>query len=119
MNKDKKTIRTFSESFKKEKVKQIEEKQITVLQLSRIYEVTPSAIYKWIWKYSKYGGKSEKIVVEKESEGHKNMQLLKKIAELERLLGQKQIEVEYFKKVLEFGEELTETDIKKKYESRS
>jgi transposase-like protein len=116
---EKKIMRQFSESFKKEKVKQIEEKKITVLQLSRIYEVSPTAIYKWIRKYSKYAGKNERIVVEKESEGEKTMQLLKKIAELEQLLGQKQVEVEYLKKVIEFGSELTETNIKKKYESRS
>ena len=116
---EKKIMRQFSESFKKEKVKQIEEKKITVLQLSRIYEVSTTAIYKWIRKYSKYAGKNERIVVEKESEGEKAMQLLKKIAELEQLLGQKQVELEYLKKVIEFGSELTETDIKKKYKSQS
>ena len=116
---EEKIMKQFSESFKKEKVKQIQEKKITVLQLSRIYEVSTTAIYKWIRKYSKYAGKNERIVVEKESEGEKTMQLLKKIAELEQLLGQKQVELEYLKKVIEFGSELTETDIKKKYKSRS
>jgi len=87
--------------------------------LSKIYEVSHTAIYKWIRKYSKYAGKNERIVVEKESEGEKNLALMGKIAELERLLGQKQIEVEYLNKVLEYGLELTEVDIKKKYESKS
>ena len=119
MREEKREIRHFSESFKREKVKQIEEKKVTVLQLSRIYDVSPTAIYKWIRKYSKYAGKNERIVVEKESEGQKTIGLMHKIADLERLLGQKQVEVEYFKKVIEFGSELTETDIKKKYESRS
>jgi transposase len=114
-----KRIRSFSTEFKKEKVKQIDEGKITVNQISRIYEVSATAVYKWIRKYSKYAGKNEKVVVEKLSEGAKNIELLKKIAELEQLVGQKQVELEYLKKVIEFGSELTDTDIKKKFESRS
>ena len=62
---------------------------------------------------------NEKVVVQKESEQAKTILLLKKVAELEQLVGQKQVEVEYLKKVIEFGSEITETDIKKKFESRS
>ena len=112
-------VRQFSTEFKKEKVKQIDEGKITVSQLSRIYEVSVTAVYKWVRKYSRYAGQNEKIVVEKLSEGAKTAQLLKKVADLEQLLGQKQVEVEYLKKVIEFGSELTETDIKKKFESKS
>jgi transposase-like protein len=112
-------IRRFSETFKREKVKEIEEKIITVLQLSRIYEVTPTAIYKWIRKYSKYMGKREKIVIEKESESYKTYQLQKKIAELERLLGQKEIEISYLNKVIESGDELLGEELKKKYDPKS
>jgi transposase-like protein len=112
-------VRQFSIEFKKEKVKQIDEGKITVLQLSRIYEVSTTAIYNWLRKYSRYAGENEKVVVQKESEGAKTAQLLKKIAELEQLIGRKQVEVEYLKKVIEFGSGLTETDIKKKFESRS
>lgn len=119
MKEEKKVQRHFSELFKKEKVKQLEEKKITVGQLSKVYEVSPTAIYKWIRKYSKLISKQERVVVEKESEGIKNLELMKKIAELERLLGQKQVEVEYLKKIVEFGSEITETDIKKKFESKS
>lgn len=112
-------VRQFSTDFKKEKVKQIDNGKITVLQLSRIYEVSSTAVYKWIRKYSRYAGQNEKVVVQKESEQTKTFWLLKKVAELEQLVGQKQVEVEYLKKVIEFGSELTETDIKKKFESRS
>ena len=112
-------VRQFSTEFKKEKVKQIDDGKVTVLQLSRIYEVSPTAIYKWIRKYSRYAGQNERVVVQKESEQARTEMLLKKVSELERLVGQKQVEVEYLKKVIEFGSGLTETDIKKKYESRS
>jgi transposase len=112
-------IRQFSTEFKKEKVRQIDEGKITVLQLSRIYEVSATAVYKWVRKYSRYAGQNEKVVVQKESEQAKTLLLLKKVAELEQLVGQKQVELEYLKKVIEFGSEITETDIKKKFESRS
>ena len=119
MDREKKEIRHFSDAFKREKVKQIEEKKVTVKQLSEIYEVSETAVYKWIRKYSKFAGKNERVVVEKESEGAKNLELMGKIAELERMLGQKQMEVEFLKKVIEYGSELTEVDIKKKYNSKS
>ena len=111
--------RHFTEAFKKEKVSQLDERKITVKQLSRLYEVSETAIYRWVKKYSKYAGKHERVVVEKESEGHKNIELLKKLAEMERLLGRKEIELEYLKKVIEFGSEYVGADIKKKYESQS
>lgn len=111
--------RTFSVAFKQEKVQQIEQKQVTVHQLSKLYGVTRSAIYKWVRLYGSFKQKGERIVVEKESEGKRTAELLKKVAELEQLIGQKQVEVEYLKKVVEFGSELTKTDIKKKYKPQS
>ncbi|MCK5538391.1 MAG: transposase [Bacteroidales bacterium] len=110
-----KKIRHFSEAFKKEKVKMIEEKQITVLQLSKLYNVSTRAIYNWIEKYSLIHEKSERIVMEKESEGFKTIQLLKQVAELERSVGQKQLEIDFLQKLLEFGSESVGFDIKKKF----
>lgn len=114
----KKSIRTFSAAFKQEKVEDIERKQITVTQLCRNYKVSTTAVYKWINLYGSLQQKGERIVIEKESEAQKTGRLLKKVAELEQLLGQKQVEVEYLKKVIEFGSEETKVDIKKKFESR-
>lgn len=115
--KEKKQIRHFSEAFKIEKVKLIEEGQITVLQLSRIYQVTDAAIYKWIRKYSTRITKAERIVVEKESEGAKTIELLEKLAELERKVGQKQLQIDYLEKVIELGSEEVGFDIKIKFAS--
>jgi len=115
--KEQKKIRHFSEAFKIEKVKMIEEGQVTVLQLSRIYQVTDAAIYKWIRKYSTRISKAERIVVEKESEGSKTIELLQKLAELERKVGQKQLQIDYLEKVIELGSEEVGFDIKKKFAS--
>jgi len=113
----KKVRRTFSEAFKREKVKMLEDRQVTVKQLSRIYEVSETAIYLWIRKYSKKIGLSEKLVVEKESEGTRTLALMKQVAELERVVGQKQMQVDYFKKLIELIEEEMGEDMKKKFES--
>ena len=113
----KKQIRTFSSTFKKEKVKEIEEKQITVLQVSRLYNVTRGAVYKWIERYGNLP-KGERMVIEKDSEAQKTEKLMKKVAELEQLLGKKQVEIEYLKKVIEIGSEEVNVDIKKKFGSK-
>jgi transposase len=117
--KEKHQIRHFSDSFKREKVKELEGKKITVLQLSRVYEVSQTAIYKWIRKYSMYGEKRERVVIEKESESYRTYQLQKKIAELERIIGQKDVEVSYLEKVVEVGSEMIGEDLKKKFGSQS
>jgi transposase InsO family protein/transposase-like protein len=108
-----KQIRTFSVEFKKEKVVAIEQKQITIAQLSRMYQVSRSSVHKWVRAYGQ-AGKGERIVIEKESEAKKTENLQNKVAELERLLGQKQVEVEYLKKVIEVGSEEFKVDLKKK-----
>lgn len=113
----KKVRRTFSEVFKREKVKMLEDRKVTVKQLSRIYEVSDTAIYQWIRRYSTKLGVSEKIVVEKESEGARTLTLMKQVAELERVVGQKQMQVDYLNKLIELIEEETGEDMKKKFES--
>ena len=79
----------------------LEDRQITIKQLSRIYEVSETAVYKWVRKCSSVLGLGEKIVVEKESEGARTLALMKKVAELERVVGQKQLEIDYLKKMVE------------------
>lgn len=114
MKSERKVRRTFSVSFKKEKVKLIEQGTISVRELGIIYEVTPTAIYKWIRKYSSLA-KSERIVVEKISEEAKNKELLVRIGELERAVGKKQLELDYYKSAIEMINEEEGEDILKKY----
>ncbi len=116
--KEEKMRRHFSEAFKKEKVKMIEEKKVSVIELSRIYEVSRAAVYKWVRKHSTKISVGERIVVEKESEAVKTLSLLKKVAELERMLGQKQLQIDYLEKALELGSDEIGFDIKKKFASR-
>lgn len=112
-----KSYRHFSTVFKKEKVKLIDEGKLTVKELSDIYEVSPTAIYRWIKKFSTHG-KQERVVVEKISEEKKNTELLKRIRELERSVGQKQLELDYYKAVIKLVSEEAGEDVKKKYKPR-
>jgi len=117
MKKEAEKIVTFSAEFKREKVQLIVDKKYTVLQISRLYKVTPSAVYKWIGKYSDLP-KNERMVVQKQSEGHKTMELQEKVASLEQYIGQQQLRIDYLEKVLSFGSGRVQFDIEKKFKQR-
>ena len=118
MKRQRKIRRTFSTAFKKEKVDLLDSGQLTVKELSDIYEVSQTAIYNWKKKFSRLD-QSEQIVVGKISEQTKNIELLKRIRELERIVGKKQLELDYYKTALEVLSEEEGEDLLKKYKPRS
>lgn len=110
--------RIFSESFRKMIVREIERNLTTVLMVSREYEVSTTAVYKWLDKYSTLRAKQLRQIVEPMSEAHKIEELRKKIKELEQIIGQKQIQIEFKEKMIELAEEMYQIDIKKKLGSK-
>ena len=114
MRRQQKISRTFSTAFKKEKVDLLDSGKITVKELSTLYEVSPTAIYKWKKKYSKLE-ESERVVVEKISESNKNMELLKRVRDLEQVIGKKQLELDYYKTAIDVLSEQAGGDILKKF----
>jgi len=108
--------RTFSTVFKKEKVELIDEGKLSVRDVCDLYDVTPTAVYKWVKKFSKLP-KNERVIIEKISEQTKNKQLLKTIRNLEQVIGKKQLELDYYKAIVDIVSEETGEDIKKKYNS--
>lgn len=110
--------RYFSEGFKKQKVEEIEKNLVNIAELSREYLVTRSAIYKWIYKYSVMRKKGVRQVIESESDTRKIQQLKEKVKELERIVGQKQIMIDFQEKMIEIAEEEYKIDIKKKLGSK-
>src|SRR6185295_3859545 len=114
----KRQIRYFSESFRKEKVREIERNLTTVRMVSKEYDVSPGAVYKWLHKYSFFRAKQIRQIIEPMSDAHKIKELRKKIQELEQLVGQKQIQIEFKDKMIELAEEKYKIDIKKKIGSR-
>ena len=107
--------RSFSTEFRRKKVEEIECKISTVSEISREYQVTRAAVYKWIAKYSSSMKKKERLIVEAESDTRKLAAFQQRIAELERLLGQKQIQLEFMEKIIDIAEETYQVDIKKKF----
>jgi transposase len=110
--------RTFSEEFKKSKVKELLEKQITVSGLMRIYGVSRTSIYRWLYLYSPNHHRSSTLVVEMESESYKTKRLQQRVAELERIVGQKQLEIDFLDRLLEAGSEELGFDLKKNFSTR-
>ena len=95
--------RSFSEEFKKAKVQELIEKRLTVGELCRLYDVSRTAVYKWLYKYSKDYQRKTILVVQMESEAYKTLRLQQQVAELERVIGQKQMEIDFLNKLLDIG----------------
>lgn len=110
-----KSYRYFSEDFKKQKVQEITSKKITIREVSIIYDVAVQSVYKWLYKYSPENQKQTKVVLEMESEAQKTLFYRDRVADLERLIGQKQIQIEFLEKLIELASEEFQTDVKKNF----
>lgn len=111
-----KRMRTFSESFKRSKVRELELGKIRVSQICREYDVSNVSVYKWIAKFgSMKKSNQERLIVETQSDTYQLLELRKKVAELERLIGQKQILLDFKDKMIDLAEETYGIDIKKKF----
>ena len=59
--------------------------------------------------------KKERLIVEGQSDTRELLELKKKVAELERIIGQKQILLDFKDKMIDIAEEIYKVDIKKKF----
>lgn len=110
--------RRFSEDFKKSKVKELERNLVSISDICKTYTVSRAAVYKWIYKYSIMAKKNVRQVVEAKSDTQRIRMLEERIKELERLVGQKQILLEFKDKMIEIAESTYGVDIKKKVGSK-
>ncbi len=104
----------YSEDFKKELVSLFEKGTYSVLQLERLYGVTNASIYRWIYKYSTFNEKGIRVVEMKQSSSLKLKELTNKVKELEQIVGQKQIKIDFLEKMIEIAESEFSIAIKKK-----
>lgn len=105
--------RRFSESFKKSRVGEYERGEFSILELSKLYKISQQALYNWVYKYSSYNEKQVLVVEEKSSSTKKLKDYERRISELERLIGQKQIRIDYLEKLIELADEKWSLDIEK------
>jgi len=106
--------RYFSIDFKKKKVEELDKRITTISEICKEYQVSNTAVYKWIYKYSLMKNKGVKMVVEAESDTAKIKALKQHIAQLEQLLGQKEFELEFVQKQMQIASEQYGIDLKKK-----
>lgn len=105
--------RRFSEDLKLKIVHEYESGQFSAADLKTIYDISDSLLYEWIYKYSKYNKKSIQVVEMKDSQAEKIRRMEARIKELERVVGQKQMNIDYLEKMIELAKEHYNIDIKK------
>ena len=110
--------RYFSEGFKKKRVKELEKNLVSISDICKVYNVSRTSVYRWLYKYSIMAKRQERQIVESKSETKRIQQLEARIRELERVVGQKQMLLEFKEKMIEIAEEMYDIDIKKKLGSK-
>ncbi len=107
--------RIFSEELKKKAVKDLVSKRTTIRALVNEHQVSEQTVYRWLYKYWPYHEQKCTLVVQMKSEETKNSELQKRVAELERVVGQKQLEIDFLNKLLEIGSSELGFDLKKNF----
>lgn len=107
--------RRYSEDFKKGIVASFEKGEFSVPQLEKLYGIANISIYRWVYKYSRFNEKGCRIVEMANSNDTKLKELAKRVKELEQMVGQKQIAIEYLEKMIELAKTDLNIDIKKNY----
>ncbi len=111
--------RKFSEDFKKHLIREFESKKFSILELSKLHNVHLSVLYKWAHKYSTSPSPNSVIIEMKQSSTEKLKAYEDRIKELEQIVGQKQIKIEYLDKIIASANEHYETDLKKTLSTKS
>lgn len=107
--------RRYSENFKREIVSIFESGKLSVPQLEKLYGINNVTIYNWIYKFSTFNEKGFRVIEMKESSIDKLKQLEQKVKELEQIVGQKQIKIDYLEKMIDIAKDDLNIDIKKNY----
>lgn len=110
--------RHFSDSFKIQKVRELEIGKTKVSELCKQYEVSATNVYRWLNKFGTMKDKTERLIIETESDTKQLLELRKKVAELEQIIGQKQILLDFKDKMIDLAEDTYGVDIKKKYSTQ-
>lgn len=107
--------RVFSTEFKRQKVAELTSGKITITNFSKLWDIGTNTVYRWIYKYSPEHKQGTTMVTQLDSEATKTQELLQRISELERILGQKQMVIDFNEKLIEIASKELEIDIKKNF----
>lgn len=106
--------RYFSDQIKKKLIDDLDNGLVTIAEISREYQVSRNAVYKWKAKFSRHYLRQTRQIIEPMSDTRKIKELKDKIKQLEQALGQKQFMIDFYEKMIELAEEHYHIDIKKK-----
>jgi transposase len=109
--------RSFSAEFKRGRVKEYEKGRLTVREICELYNVGTTNVYRWIHKYSSYPRRQIRIVEMADSSTKKIKELHDRIKELERAVGQKQMNIDYLEKMIELAKSQLGVDVKKNFDT--
>ena len=106
--------RVFSEEYQRELVRLFEAGKFSILQLEQLYGIKNSVIYRWIYKYSQFNERGYRVIEMKQSSSAKLKAMEQRIKELEKIVGQKQIKIDFLEEMIDVAKEELKIDIKKK-----
>lgn len=109
--------RIFTEELKKKVVKDLVSKRTTFKSVMVQHQVSANTVYRWLYKYSPYHEQKCTLVVQMKSEELQSHELRQRLGELERIVGQKQLEIDFLNKLLEVGSSELGFDLKKSFSS--
>ena len=107
--------RTFSEQLKRKIVSDFEKKLVSMPEICDLYDVTRTSVYRWVYKYSSSYQSNTKTVVQMDSEETKTRLLYQENAELLRIIGQKQVELDYLNQLIAQAGAEFQVDLKKNF----
>lgn len=105
----------YALAFKKAIVQDFESGQYSAQQLARLHGIALQSVYNWIHQLSQLNQKGLRIVEYANSSQEKLRQLERKVADLERRLGQKQVQLDLQNKLIEIASEELGMDLKKSF----
>lgn len=107
--------RIFSEALKVKIVKDIEHNNVSISAVCREYLVCPQTVYNWLNKYSRHLQSGKSLVIQMESEQYRSKELEKRVAELEAVVGRKQMEIDFLNKLIDIAGDELKVDLKKNF----
>ncbi|MDF2157008.1 hypothetical protein, partial [Algoriphagus sp. CAU 1675] len=99
MSESERRVRRFSDNFRKEKVRELELGLVSIRDLRQQYQVSDMSVRRWMIKFGSMKQKQERLIVESQSDTVQLLELKKKVAELERVVGQKQLLIDFQQKM--------------------
>lgn len=107
--------RRYSEDVKRSLVRDFESGRYSILELSLLHGIHKNNLYRWVYKFSTFNQRGYRVVESNESTMSKVRHLEQRIRELEQLVGQKQIQIDYLEKMIEVAKGELQIDIKKNF----